>query len=961
MVVQSSKISRRIENLLILLCLLAAGFTGYPDAPACQTCQAGGPDPQVLLKTANDAAASLGWPQTAKLHENSYTGLSYATLNYTETAGACYVFYYIAVGEGEIRRSPTSTLDFHGFTAERRQTSQPENYSDSLSWGRQVELTAEVTSNCPVDVIALAEALHQAAGQNGLLDPRTAPTQASPPTSAPVPSSPPPAAPPVQPATLSISVENDYLGVASDGVSRLAIRADLSGGVTGDMVEWSAYTENTQEDIGHFLVKRTDGPDSSTVVFEPPDIQVFLRVIITAEIRLPQDVLSESVRIMVKWPPVILVHGIWSDYRSMLPLWYAIERNLGDRPYLVEYHKTSNGDMLQNAVFVEGAVSKALAEQQNQRIKGAKVDIVAHSLGGLVSRLYIRDNPGKVRRLITLGTPHHGTAFADWYSILVSNLQSPPMCDVMYHDIKPTRGELDAFMKYIRKQDGGMRPDALEFGEAVRQLQTAGKKESIQASLTRAALADVEYFFIAGDRPLLPPHRVSGTNVRYLSVWWNVPYPFDAKKPGDCHQTARSQGYDDMVTGFLRHISRSGTDGVVPLDSARGAGMNPSAVATVPANHFSIVSNGKAINQVIQYLLLGDANPALYNRNLVRHGTLVTSNSPGQLHVYDNKGNHVGASEGGDVEMGIEGALYVPFSTPAGDHEFIWLPPGVDGVTVEFTADREGYVGLDISQEEEDGLHWFSYQDVEVWTGSSISIKAHSITPEGSLMHPDGETIPLTPSFQETGFETPKKTPTGGGREGNGGGSFLLGLLCVAGWFSVGLGFLFTIFVLRKKMGIKIPLILLGLATLAQLTASCLLGLGWLSQDDSGEGRIPSDEVSGQDIVNTAATPAILEFEPVMKTTLPPEPAPEGFEELIVVNDSSITVCGLFVYPAGTGELGEDWLGDASPLEPGSNISFMVPTGSYNLAAMDCDGEILVEDRGIDFIDTITWTLSDNR
>lgn len=39
--------------------------------------------------------------------------------------------------------------------------------------------------------------------------------------------------------------------------------------------------------------------------------------------------------------------------------------------------------------------------------------IIAHSMGGLVSRQYSYENPGVVAGLVTLGTPHHGSPIAD--------------------------------------------------------------------------------------------------------------------------------------------------------------------------------------------------------------------------------------------------------------------------------------------------------------------------------------------------------------------------------------------------------------------------------------------------------------------------------------------------------------------------------------------------------------------
>ena len=46
----------------------------------------------------------------------------------------------------------------------------------------------------------------------------------------------------------------------------------------------------------------------------------------------------------------------------------------------------------------------------------SQVTIVAHSMGGLAARRYLQsdDSAGCVAKLITLGTPHHGTLFASW-------------------------------------------------------------------------------------------------------------------------------------------------------------------------------------------------------------------------------------------------------------------------------------------------------------------------------------------------------------------------------------------------------------------------------------------------------------------------------------------------------------------------------------------------------------------
>ena len=44
-----------------------------------------------------------------------------------------------------------------------------------------------------------------------------------------------------------------------------------------------------------------------------------------------------------------------------------------------------------------------------------RVVLVGHSMGGLVARAYLaRRGPGRVARLVTVASPHHGTALARW-------------------------------------------------------------------------------------------------------------------------------------------------------------------------------------------------------------------------------------------------------------------------------------------------------------------------------------------------------------------------------------------------------------------------------------------------------------------------------------------------------------------------------------------------------------------
>ncbi len=105
--------------------------------------------------------------------------------------------------------------------------------------------------------------------------------------------------------------------------------------------------------------------------------------------------------------PVLLVHGIKDDARKMEPM--------------ARYLRTQ-GWAAQTMSFRPSWGQKGLdvlAEQVAQFIEenyapGEKIDLVAFSMGGLVTRYYLQRLGGldRVRRYVTLSAPHHGTLVA---------------------------------------------------------------------------------------------------------------------------------------------------------------------------------------------------------------------------------------------------------------------------------------------------------------------------------------------------------------------------------------------------------------------------------------------------------------------------------------------------------------------------------------------------------------------
>ncbi|MBZ0254084.1 MAG: alpha/beta fold hydrolase [Candidatus Methylomirabilis sp.] len=108
--------------------------------------------------------------------------------------------------------------------------------------------------------------------------------------------------------------------------------------------------------------------------------------------------------------PVLMVHGMGGSPKDFTDIraWLIAQ---GYRESLLRTVKLSDsvGCMEQSAVEVAAAV-ETLARETG----APKVDVIAHSLGGLIVRYYAKNlgGDGYLRNVVTLSTPHHGTALA---------------------------------------------------------------------------------------------------------------------------------------------------------------------------------------------------------------------------------------------------------------------------------------------------------------------------------------------------------------------------------------------------------------------------------------------------------------------------------------------------------------------------------------------------------------------
>lgn len=106
--------------------------------------------------------------------------------------------------------------------------------------------------------------------------------------------------------------------------------------------------------------------------------------------------------------PILLVHG----YLSNRGIFWQLRKRLfaaGLGPTYTLNLEPLMGSMDNMVPVLAGQIEKICSETNTP-----KITVVAHSMGGLVTRLYMTQAGGasRIRRFITLGSPHHGTEMA---------------------------------------------------------------------------------------------------------------------------------------------------------------------------------------------------------------------------------------------------------------------------------------------------------------------------------------------------------------------------------------------------------------------------------------------------------------------------------------------------------------------------------------------------------------------
>ena len=157
--------------------------------------------------------------------------------------------------------------------------------------------------------------------------------------------------------------------------------------------------------------------------------------------------LASVLEIRVYRPPVVMIHGLWSDARAFesMEQQFAATNYEPFQLYRLDYRNTNDSGFGVNYARVADGIDAVIGQSIDADLAAGKVDLVAHSMGGVLSRLYVQ-NPGfehEVRRIVTSNTPHAGSQMAN---LLLDRTFDPQglICSVlsqaMSSDALPNRG-----------------------------------------------------------------------------------------------------------------------------------------------------------------------------------------------------------------------------------------------------------------------------------------------------------------------------------------------------------------------------------------------------------------------------------------------------------------------------------------------------------------------------------------
>lgn len=335
-----------------------------------------------------------------------------------------------------------------------------------------------------------------------------------------------------------------------------------------------------------------------------------------------------------------------------------------------------------------------------------KVDIVAHSMGGLVTKAYVKDFGGeKIGKFIDIATPHLGSpsafkliSYGDDLGIKFGLLGLNPDEVKKISQNMPSAYELLPSAKYFDSSDPDYKYYFADLGDA----DNNGFKGKLSFSDTFDFLRNS-----GRNQKLLDKSKTFGESLSEVDPEKNGIETFNivgcgTPTIGKIFTLDKNAGENRYALGYITG------DGTVPLKSAEAINATSTYYISGGIEHATLPSF-LSVRDLTLSLLSGQEMKTLPKEVgttssdcKLPKGKYISVHSPISIDVYDSLGNHSGPNKDGDIEQNVPGVIYDSIE----ENKFIFIPDG-QNYQINYHATGLGSFSIDIKTSEE--MEHFDY------------------------------------------------------------------------------------------------------------------------------------------------------------------------------------------------------------------------------------------------------------
>ncbi len=474
----------------------------------------------------------------------------------------------------------------------------------------------------------------------------------------------------------SVTVTSNFEGVSADGVSSIEFKLVLEGDYEG----FDFYLVALTGELKGKIIR----PNPTTILFTPdsaddPNIYLTPQNAAAVSYCIPkggsdEDKSVATIPFTVEQPPLFFVHGFMS---SAHPTWDKFQqRAAADGWQYDDIDYPGDGDIATSGTQLGTEIGEFITRINHgeyyggKTISATKVDIIAHSMGGLVTRSYIGSGAygNNIRKFVMLGTPNHGAWDATRYAVPIG------MGGLAAQQLQPGSPFLVALNSQSLNSE-------VEYHIVAGTGWSTDQKKFLNTTCDGDGLVTLE----SAELSSVPLYCTYDAHTGF--VYWAAPI---------CWSAFRNNG-----GGWF-----TSDGGTLPTSDAT-YGITTSAILTGTAS---------------------GAAPCGVSGDASAEGIKATVKSPVTLHAYDSEGNHIGPDDSGYLENQLGTSAYYSNISEAG-HQSITVI-GTQDVVFVIKGEENGEFGFDMVKWDSDGTDSeFSLENVSVEQGVAYYINGSSDSP----------------------------------------------------------------------------------------------------------------------------------------------------------------------------------------------------------------------------------------